>query len=77
MTFKSTWVKAYLDDDDDDQLPGQVLSDAAVRNNDVDSLANAYLSRQINPRPEIMHAAHVDAQGYQHIYSRNQDHGPV
>ena len=40
MTFKSTWVKAYQDED---QLPGQVLPDAALRNIDVDSIANDYL----------------------------------
>ena len=47
MTFKSTWVKAHQDDD---QLPGQVLSDAALRNNDLDSLANAYLLATDQPQ---------------------------
>ena len=36
MTFKSTWVKAHQDDD---TLPGQVLSDAALRNIHVGSIA--------------------------------------
>ena len=50
MAFKSTWVKAHQDDD---KLPGQVLSDAALRNIDVDSLANDYLANG-NLRPKIM-----------------------
>ena len=40
MTFKSTWVEAHQDDD---KLPGQVLSGAALINIAVDSLANDYL----------------------------------
>ena len=37
MTIKSTWAKAHQDED---KLPGQVLSDFASRNIDVDSIAN-------------------------------------
>jgi hypothetical protein len=40
MTIKSTWVKAHQDEN---KLPGQVLPDAALRNIDVDSIANDYL----------------------------------
>ena len=41
MTVNSTWVKAHQDED---KLPGQeVLSDAALRNIDVDSITNNYL----------------------------------
>jgi hypothetical protein len=40
MTIKSTWVKAHQDEN---KLPGQALSDAALRNIDVDSIANDYL----------------------------------
>ena len=40
ITIKSTWVKAHQDED---KLPGQVLSDSALRNIDVDSIANDYL----------------------------------
>ena len=40
MTFKSVWVNAHQDDD---KLPGKVLSDAALRNIAVDSLANDFL----------------------------------
>ena len=60
MTFKSAWVKAHQDDD---QLPGQVhvLSDAALRNLDVDSLANDYLLETDQPQTRD-NAAHVDAQ---------------
>jgi hypothetical protein len=48
MTIKITWVKAHQDDD---QLPDQVLSDAALRNIDVDSLANDYLLDTPTPDP--------------------------
>jgi hypothetical protein len=57
-TFKSTWVEAHHDDD---KLPGQVVSDAALRNIAVDSLANDYLlaTEQSQTRDNT---AHVDAQ---------------
>ena len=58
MTFKSTCVKAHQDDD---QLSGQVLSDAALRNIDVDSLANAYLLATDQPQTRD-NAAYVGAQ---------------
>ena len=59
MTFKSTLVKAHQDDD---KLPsGQVLSDAASRNIDMDSLANDYLLAADQPHTQD-NAAHVDAQ---------------
>jgi hypothetical protein len=49
MTIKSKWVlKAHQDEN---KLPGQVLSDATLRNIDVDSTIS---STPINPRPEIM-----------------------
>jgi hypothetical protein len=59
MTIKSTWVKAHQDED---QLPGQVLSDAALRNTiDVDSIANDYLLDTRQPQTQD-NAAQVDAQ---------------
>jgi hypothetical protein len=58
MTIKSTWVKAHQDEK---KLPGQVLSDAALRNIDVDSIANDYLLDTRQPQTRD-NAAHVDAQ---------------
>ena len=58
MTFKSKWVKAHQDDD---KLPGQILFDAALRNIDVDSLANDYLLATGKSQTRD-NAAHVDAQ---------------
>jgi hypothetical protein len=58
MTIKSTWVKAQQDED---QLPSQVLSDATLRNIDVDSIANDYLLDTRQPQTQE-NAAHVDAQ---------------
>ena len=57
MTFKSTWVKAHQDDY---KLPGQVLSDAALRNTRVDHTAIAYLESGASQNRN--NAAHVDAQ---------------
>jgi hypothetical protein len=57
MTIKSTWVKTHQDED---QLPGQVLSDAALRNIDVDSITNDYLLDTCQPQTQD-NAAHVDA----------------
>jgi hypothetical protein len=61
MTLKSTWVKAHQDDD---QLPGQILSDAVLRNIDVDNLANDYLLATDQPHTRD-NAVHVDAQAIQ------------
>ena len=48
MTIKSTWVKAHQDEK---KLPGQILSDAALRNLKADSIAEDYL---LDPRqPQI------------------------
>jgi hypothetical protein len=58
MIIKSTWVKAHQDED---KLPGQVLSDAALRNIDVDSIANDCLLDTRQPQTQD-NAAHVDAQ---------------
>ena len=59
MIIKSTWVKAHQDEN---KLSGQVLSDAALRNINVDSIANDYLldTRQPQTRDKAEH--HVDAQ---------------
>ena len=51
MSFKSTWVKAHQDDD---KLPGQVLSDAALQNIRVDSIATDSTSRVDSLRPAPM-----------------------
>jgi hypothetical protein len=58
MTIKSTWVKAHQDEN---KLPGQALSDAALRNIDVHSIANDYLLDTRQPQTRG-NAAHVDAQ---------------
>jgi hypothetical protein len=58
MTIKSTWVKAHQDED---KLPGQVRSGSALRNIDVDSIANDYLLDTCQPQTQD-NAAHVDAQ---------------
>ena len=58
MTIKSTWVKAHQDED---KLQGQVLSDAALRNIDVDNIANDCLLDTCQPQTQD-NAAHVDAQ---------------
>jgi ribonuclease HI len=44
MTIKSIWVQAHQDEK---ELPGQILSDAALRNIKVDSIAEDYL---LDPR---------------------------
>jgi hypothetical protein len=61
MTFKSTWVKAHQDND---QLPGQVLSRATLRNINVeDSIANASYLLATDQSQTRDNAAHdVDAQ---------------
>jgi len=58
MTIKSTWVKAHQDED---KLQGQVLSNAALRNIDVDNIANDCLLDTRQPQTQD-NAAHVDAQ---------------
>ena len=58
MTIKSTWVKAHQDEK---MLPGQILSDAALRNIKVDSIADDYLLDPRQPQTSD-NAAHVDAQ---------------
>ena len=58
MTIKSTWVKAHQDED---KLQGQVLSDAALRNIDVDNIANDCLLDTRQPQNQD-NAVHVDAQ---------------
>jgi hypothetical protein len=48
MNIKSAWVKAHQDEK---KLPGQILSDAALRNLKADSIAEDYL---LDPRqPQI------------------------
>jgi ribonuclease HI len=69
MSFKSTWVKAHQDDD---KLPGQVLSDAALQNIRVDSIATDSTSRVDSLRP-----APMLRMWYQYIHPRNQDHRQV
>jgi hypothetical protein len=44
MTIKSIWVQAHQDEK---KIPGQILSDAALRNIKVDSIAEDYL---LDPR---------------------------
>jgi len=58
MNIKRTWVQAHQDEK---KIPGQIISDAALRNIKVDSIAEDYL---LNPRqPQTSdNAAHVDAQ---------------
>ena len=51
-------VKAHQDEN---KLPGPVLSDVALRNIDVDSIANDYLLDTRQPQTQD-NAAHVDAQ---------------
>jgi hypothetical protein len=58
MTIKSKWVKAHQDED---KLSGQVLSDAALQNINVDSTANDYLLDTRQPQTQD-NAARVDAQ---------------
>jgi hypothetical protein len=58
MTIKSTWVKAHQDEK---KLPGQILSDAALRNIKVDSIAEDYLLDPRQPQTSD-NAAHVVAQ---------------
>jgi hypothetical protein len=55
MTIKSTWVKA---NQDEKKLPGQILSDAALRNIKVDSIAKDYLLDPRQPQTSE-NAAHV------------------
>jgi hypothetical protein len=54
-----TWVQAHQDEK---KIPGQILSDAALQNIKVDSIAEDYLL--LDPRqPQTSdNAAHVDAQ---------------
>jgi hypothetical protein len=58
MTIKSTWVKAHQDKN---KLPSQVLSDAELRNINVDSIADEYLVDTCQPQTRDK-AEHVDAQ---------------
>jgi hypothetical protein len=58
MTIKSTWVQAHQDEK---KLPGQILSDAALRNIKVDSIAEAYLLDPCQTQT-YKNAEHVDAQ---------------
>jgi hypothetical protein len=55
MTIKSTWVQAHQDEK---KLPGQILSDAALRNIEVDSIAEDYLLDPRQPQTSD-NAAHV------------------
>ena len=58
MIIKSTWVQAHQDEK---KIPGQILSDAALRDIKVDSIAEDYL---LDPRQSQTsnNATHVDAQ---------------
>jgi hypothetical protein len=58
MTIKSTWFQAHQDEK---KIPDQILSDAALRNIKVDSIAEDYL---LDPHQSQTSdkAAHVDAQ---------------
>jgi hypothetical protein len=58
MTIKSTWVKAHQDEK---KIPGQVLSNAALWNIKVDSIANDYILNTYQPQT-VENAEHVDAQ---------------
>ena len=58
MAFQSTWVKAHQDEK---KIQGQVLSDGALRNIKVDSIADDYLLDTCQPQT-LENAAHVDAQ---------------
>jgi hypothetical protein len=58
MTIKSTWVKAHQDEK---KLLGQILSDAALRNIKVDSIAEDCLLDPRQPQTSEI-AVHVDAQ---------------
>jgi hypothetical protein len=58
ITIKSTWVQAHQDKK---KLPGQILSDAALRNIKMDSIAEDYLLDPRQPQTSE-NAAHVDAQ---------------
>jgi hypothetical protein len=58
MTIKSIWVQAYQDEK---KLSGQIISDAALRNIKVDSIAEDYLLDPHQPQTSD-NAAHVDAQ---------------
>ena len=58
MNIKRTWVQAHQDEK---KLPGEILSDAALRNIKVDSIAEDYLHDPRQPQTSD-NAAHVDAQ---------------
>ena len=64
MTIKSTRVKAHQDEN---KLPSQVLSDAALQNINVNSIANHYLLDTCQPQPRDK-AEHVDAQAVSICY---------
>jgi hypothetical protein len=59
MTTKSTWVKAHQDEKKDTRP--SILSDAALRNIKLDSIANDYLLDTCQPQT-LENAEHVDAQ---------------
>jgi hypothetical protein len=58
MTIKRTWAKAHQDEK---KIPGQVLSDAALRNIKVDSIAENYLLDPSQPQTSE-NVEHLDAQ---------------
>jgi hypothetical protein len=58
MIIKSTRVQAHQDEK---KIPGQILSDAALRNIKVDSITEDYLLDRRQPQTSV-NAAHVDAQ---------------
>ena len=59
MTIKSIWVQVHQDENK--KIPGQILSDAALRSIKVDSIAEDYLLDPRQPQTSD-NAAHVDAQ---------------
>ena len=58
MNIKRTWVQAHQDAK---KLPGEILSDAALRNIKVDSIAEDYLLDPRQPQTSE-NDEHVDAQ---------------
>ena len=69
MTIKSIWVQAHQDEK---KIPGQILSDAALRSIKVDSIAEDYL---LDPRqPQTSDNAAHGCASHQHMHSRNQGH---
>ena len=62
MNIKRTWVQAHQDEK---KLPGEILSDAALRNIKVDSIAKDYLldPRQPQTSDNAAHVCNVDNWG--------------